>query len=162
MPRNDKILITNKKNTMLNLSWGAKIAALYIGFVLLIITMVFMSMNQKIDLVSDDYYEKELAFQTKINEMNNANNLSEKITYTFASEGININFPSAFKDKQVYGEIYLFRPSDASKDYKTKIRLTNLKQVIASENISKGMYKMQISWSAENISYFIEEVIVVP
>jgi hypothetical protein len=146
---------------MLNISWGTKIAALYIGFVLLIITMVFMSMNQKIDLVSNDYYQKELEFQTKINEMNNANSLSERITYTF-EDGITIHFPSVFKDKIVQGEIYFFRPSDASSDYKIKIELNDLKQVIDSENLSKGMYKMRISWSSGETDYFTEETIIIP
>jgi hypothetical protein len=147
---------------MLNISWGTKIAVLYIGFVLLIGTMVFMCMRQKIDLVSDDYYEKELAFQSKINEMNNANALPEKISHVINDDGINLQFPAQFKDQPVKGNVYLFRPSDASKDFRTPILLENLELKIPSQRLTKGMYKMQISWSANNISYFTEEVIVIP
>jgi hypothetical protein len=147
---------------MLNISWGTKIAVLYIGFVLLIGTMVFMCMRQKIDLVSDDYYEKELAFQSKINEMNNANSLSEKITHVINEDGIYLQFPAQFKDQIVNGNVYLFRPSDASKDFRTSIQLENLKLKIPPQKLTKGMYKMQISWSANDISYFTEEVIVIP
>jgi hypothetical protein len=43
---------------MIKISWGYKIAALYIGFVLLVLFMVFMAMQQKIELVSPDYYAK--------------------------------------------------------------------------------------------------------
>jgi hypothetical protein len=147
---------------MLKISWGTKIATLYIGFVLLIGTMVFMSMRQKIDLVSDDYYEKELAFQTKITEMNNANALSEKISYTIESDGIHLRFPSEFKKMSVNGEVYLFRPSDASKDLKLQILQTEPEFIIPIKKTSKGMYKMQISWTANNIPYFTEEIIVIP
>ena len=54
---------------MLKISWGTKIATLYIGFVGLIILMVSMSMRQRVDLVSEDYYNRELAYQDKINEI---------------------------------------------------------------------------------------------
>ena len=65
---------------MLNISWGKRIAILYIGFVALIGVMIALSMGQKVELVSEDYYDKELVFQNKIDEMNNANALSEKIS----------------------------------------------------------------------------------
>jgi hypothetical protein len=158
LPRNDK----HKSSNMLNISWGTKIAALYIGFVLLIGTMVFMCMNQKIDLVSSDYYEKELAFQGRITEMNNANNLSQGIIHWINTDGINLQFPSEFKDKVIKGEVYLFRPSDASKDIKTVVDLRDLKMTIPFQKLTKGMYKMQINWSVKDTSYFSEEIIVIP
>ncbi len=148
---------------MLNISWGTKIAILYIGFVLLIGIMVAMCMNQKIDLVSDDYYARELVFQDKINETNNANALPEKIIHTIQQDGVQLQFPSVFKNKTVSGEILFFRPSDASKDFKSAVQLTKEgQQLITINNLSKGMYKMQIKWVAEGVSYFSEEVIVIP
>jgi hypothetical protein len=147
---------------MLSISWGTKIAALYIGFVLLIGTMVFMCMNQKIDLVSSDYYEKELAFQGRIAEMNNANALTENITHNMDSEGITLQFPALFKGKTIKGELYLFRPSDASKDIRIALDLKDLKMLIPAEKLSKGMYKMQTSWSVDKTPYFTEETIVIP
>jgi hypothetical protein len=56
-----------------------------------------------------------------------------------------------------------FRPSDASKDYKTTIQLNeNLQQSISKDNLSSGMYKMQVSWTANNKNYFTEKIIVLP
>lgn len=148
---------------MTQISWGTKIAMLYIGFVSIIIFMVVLSMNQKIELVSKDYYAKELQYQDKIDEMNNANALSETVENMITSDGVTLTFPSDFKSTSVKGEVLFFRPSDASKDYKTKLQLNeNLQQIISSNNLSSGMYKMQISWNAENKNYFTEKVIVIP
>ena len=148
---------------MTNISWGTKIAILYIGFVILILSMVTMAMKQKVELVSDDYYAKELAFQDKINEMNNANALPEKITHNIYNNSFILIFPTAFKNKQVNGNIEFYRPSDQSKDFNTIILLTeNLEQEINLKNFSKGMYKMKISWNADNTKYFTEETIVIP
>lgn len=148
---------------MIKIGWGTKITILYVSFALLIGTMVAMCVNQKIDLVSSDYYQKELLFQTKIDEAKNAEALTEKISHTITEENLELFFPTVFKGKKVYGEILFFRPSDASKDYKTNIELNgSVQQSIALNNLSKGMYKMQIGWEAESTSYFIEETIVIP
>ncbi len=148
---------------MKKLRWGNRIAILYIGFVATIILMVIVSMNQKIELVSDDYYEQELAFQNKINEANNANALSEKIDHQFTDNGIVFQFPSQFKNQLVTGDILFFRPSDATKDYKQLLKLdTTGKCFVNSKMLSKGMYKVKINWSANNTNYFTEQIIVVP
>lgn len=148
---------------MTQISWGTKIAALYIGFVGLVIVMVTFSMNQKIELVSPDYYAKELKYQDKINEMNNANALSDQIKHAVSLNQLEVQFPIDFKDKKVNGEILFFKPSDATKDYKTSIQLNpDLKQVISKSLLSSGMYKMQISWTVEGKNYFNESIIVLP
>ncbi len=148
---------------MTQISWGTKIAMLYISFVLLILFMVVLSMNQKIELVSKDYYAQELVYQNKIDDMNNANALSKNIENTFTSDGLLLTFPEEFKSLNVSGSILFFRPSDASKDYKTTIQLNeNLQQSISKDNLSSGMYKMQVSWTANNKNYFTEKIIVLP
>jgi hypothetical protein len=148
---------------MLKLNWGTRIAMLYIGFVALIAVMITLSMRQKIELVSDDYYDKELVFQTKIDEMNNANALSGKVDHSIEDNFFVIHFPTEFKDRVVSGNVLFFRPSDSSKDLKTEIKLyADLKQHIDLKSLSKGMYKMQVSWIVNNTPYFSEETIVIP
>lgn len=148
---------------MVNISWGTKIAILYISFVALIGFMVTLCLKQNIELVSEDYYERELVFQDKINEMNNANALPENLSHLILPEGVQIQFPALFKNKKVSGEILFFRPADKSKDYSIPIQLnSDAEQVIDAKYLSKGMYKMKVSWSADDISYFTEELIVIP
>jgi hypothetical protein len=148
---------------MLKLSWGKRIALLYGGFVLLIVGMMTICLSQKEELVSEDYYEKELAFQTKIDEMNNANSLSEQVTHTISGNDLIVQFPSQFLRKNVVGEIVFFKPSDSSKDYKTLIQLDKEgKQFISLDKLSKGMYKMTYSWKSNATNYQMEETIVIP
>ena len=58
----------------------------YIGSVGLILTLVFMSYGQKVELVSADYYAQELKFQDKIDATNNAKTLSVGIHYTISDK----------------------------------------------------------------------------
>jgi hypothetical protein len=61
------------------MNFGVKITALYLGFVALILTLVFMSFGQKVELVSKDYYAQEIAFQDKINSINNERSLNGRV-----------------------------------------------------------------------------------
>lgn len=148
---------------MKNISWGSRIAILYTGFVLLIGTMVVLCIHQSIDLVSEDYYEQELSFQDKINKMKNTEELNEKVEHRFSADALELQFPSVFKDKELKGDILFFRPSDAAKDYKCQLSVNKDNvQKVGLDKLSKGMYKMQLSWSAGATSYFCEETIVIP
>ena len=145
------------------MSWGTKIAMLYIGFVLLVIFMVTLSMNQKIELVSADYYANELKYQDKIDQMNNANSLGINIETSIDSNDVKIVFPLSFINEEINGNVFFFRPSDASKDYKTELKINEKgQQLISLIHLTKGMYKMQLSWSASDKNYFIEKVIIIP
>jgi nitrogen fixation protein FixH len=145
------------------MNWGTGIASLYIGFIALIGVMVTMSFNQKIDLVNEKYYEKELAFQQQINAMENAKNIAEQITHEMNAGSLNLQFPAEVGNKDSEGTIVFFRPSDATKDYECPLQLNSSNvQSISLKNLSPGMYKMQISWTRNQTPFYVEQVIVIP
>jgi len=41
------------------MNWGLKITLLYVGFVAMILTLVFKASGEKVDLVTKDYYAQE-------------------------------------------------------------------------------------------------------
>ena len=144
----------------MKIGWGTKIAILYIGFVMLVMAMVIISMNQKVELVSEDHYQQELVFQNQINSTDNANALPEKISHSFSSSGIELQFPSVFKGEAVSGKINFFLPSDASRDLSLAIKLDdNGCQAISYGGLINGMYRMQISWKVRNKNYYSEDIV---
>jgi nitrogen fixation protein FixH len=139
------------------MSWGVKITLLYSGFVLLIVTMVSMSMSQKVDLVSKDYYEQELQFQDKINQMDRTKALSEQLSWQVQNDELVLDFPDQFKGQQTSGKVFFFRPSDAVLDKNIKIQADTLNaKGISIKSLKKGLYKMQVNWEVENIQYYNE------
>lgn len=139
------------------MSWGIKITLLYAGFVLLIVTMVSMSMSQKVDLVSKDYYQQELQFQEKINQIDRTKALGEQLSWKFENEQLTLDFPNQFKGLQSRGNVFFFRPSDAVLDKNIKIQADTLNtKGISIKSLKKGLYKMQINWEVENIQYYNE------
>ena len=130
---------------------------LYAGFVLFIATMVSMSISQKVDLVSEDYYEQELQFQDKINLFDRTQALSNQLSWQVQKDKLTLDFPAQFRGKQTSGKVFFFRPSDAVLDKSMKIQADTLTtKSISIKTLKKGLYKIQINWEVENIQYYNE------
>ena len=55
-------------------------------------TVIFMT--QDVSLVSDNYYEKSLAYQDEIDKQSRTKSLDEQVKINFTGEVINILFPN--------------------------------------------------------------------
>jgi len=142
------------------MSWGVKIAVLYCGFALLIITLVSLSMRQNVDLVAADYYEQELHFQDKIDKIERTRLLSEPLTWELKNDALLLNFPNIFNGQKISGSLYFFRPSDASLDKIVTISPdTVLQRIVPVAELEKGIYKLQVSWKVAEVDYFNESVL---
>ncbi len=139
------------------MSWGVKITMLYTGFVLLIVTLVSLSISQKVDLVSKDYYEQELQFQNKINLMDRTKLLSEQLSWQVQNDELVLDFPDQFKGQQTSGKVFFFRPSDAVLDKNFELQTDTLNtKSMSIKKLKSGLYKIQINWEVENIKYYNE------
>jgi hypothetical protein len=144
------------------MSWSIRITILYLGFVGLILTLVMMSMNQKVDLVSKDYYKQELNYQSRINAIQNADGAGGNLVLTQEKSKITIEFPPSLAGKITGGEITFFRPSDSSQDKKFNLQVTaDGKEEIKTSQLQKGFYKIMISAFADGKEFYFEESITV-
>ena len=147
---------TNKKKSR----WGLGIAVLYGGFVIAIIAVVIFSTMQDFTLVEDNYYQKSLAFQDKIDQQQNTNNLSEKpIIVTDKSEQtITIKFPDSLAQNGITGTAHFFRPSDKRADQLLPLILTdNSEMTVSSTRFLKGHWVLKLSWESSGVLYYQEE-----
>lgn len=143
-------------------NWGTGIALVYSAFAISIILLVINSFSKKIDLVTPDYYAKELKYQQQIDKINAARNLPEAATWNVNSMSIDITFPAEFDASQLSGEITLFKPSNDLSDKTFKI-VTNAENIqsIPTSGFEKGMYKMKVDWKHGSKAYYQEAVIVI-
>jgi len=144
----------------MKISWGIKIAGLYVGFVILILSLVSMAMRQNVDLVSKDYYEQELNYQDKIDKTNRSRSLKEPLSWEVKQGVLALKFPEQFKGQKINGSIYFFRPSDAAMDKTIPISAdTSSVRDISTTQLKKGLYKMQVSWEVNKEEYYNEGII---
>ncbi len=142
------------------MNWGLKITLLYVSFVLLILGMVGLAMHEKMDLVANDYYEQELNYQNKINTVNHTRALGESLTWEVKKNTLELTFPEQFKEKKISGNVYFFRPSDATMDKTIAIPTDTARiQNISTSQLKKGVYKMQISWEVNKEKYYNEGIV---
>lgn len=143
------------------MNWGYKILFVYSAFVAGILFMVFKASSQRFDLVTNDYYAKELKYQDKIEEMKRTARLSAQITYEVKGELLLVRFPKDFAGKKLIGELLLYCPSDESKDLKKNFTARDEPVHISLSAAKKGQYELHLSWNDGEQSYYFEKKIFI-
>jgi len=143
------------------MNWGYKILLAYVVFVTGIMFMVFKSSNQKMDLVTEDYYGKELKYQHQIDAMNSVQKLSDTVAYKMNDGHLTIVFPKDFKGKKISGDIVLYCPSDEDKDVTTNFSVEDTPVSVYIKTGNKREYELQLSWQADKTSYYFEKKLII-
>ena len=143
------------------MNWGNKILIVYIVFVSGIGFMVYKASTQNTDLVTTDYYAKELKYQEKIEEVKRVSALSAPVGYAIKDNALTIHFPKDFAGRQLTGEVVLYCPSDEKKDLKKSFTLKDVPLQIEIPAASKGLYELHLSWKDGGFTYYFEKKIVI-
>jgi len=143
------------------MNWGKKITIAYLAFVALIVTMVVVSVRQKVDLVSADYYAKELNYQSDLNKLNNAKALSSQLKCLVLDNALQIQFPAEQSSSIISGKIFIYKPSDNKSDRTIDIKSTNGIQVLPTSSYSKGMYRVIVDWTVDGKDFQSESIVVI-
>jgi len=143
------------------MNWGKWIIVSFVLFAGFIGTLVTVCVRQDISLVSKDYYKEELAYQDQIVRIKNASLLTHKPSIKIiGNNSLQIDF-AQFNEIQK-GELKLFRPSNAAMDQKFELKSSDASvQVLATEGLQKGMYKVRMQWTMQGKEFYIEEVIII-
>ncbi|SMD31966.1 FixH protein [Reichenbachiella faecimaris] len=143
------------------MNWGKSIVLTFVLFAVLIITMVTISMQHDVNLVADNYYEEELAYEDQMNRIRNFEALKDKPTIVRNGDKIVLSFPVQIARQIESGEVHFFRPSDHGVDKKIKIKLNNqYQQSFPASVFNAGLWKTKLRWKSENKEYFFEQQIV--
>jgi hypothetical protein len=134
-------------------NWGTKIFLVYTGFVVFMLTMVYMCIRQQYDLVSDDYYAQELKYQDVIDGKNNAKLLRTGLTVGAIADTVFVKLP--LDQISGGGEIQFYRPDNASFDYKVQF-VNNATIAIPSSKLKAGTYKVKATWASDGKPYYNE------
>mgnify|MGYP000985304694 CR=1 FL=1 len=139
------------------MNWGYKILIVYLVFVAGIVFMVFKSSNEKIDLVTTDYYAKELKYQERIDAVKRTKALSAPVKYEVVDHKLIISFPKEFAAEQIKGSALLYCPSDDRRDMKQDFTVSNGTVVIDLAANNTGAHELQINWQAGDKAYYFED-----
>ena len=141
----------------MKISWGHKILFVYLAFVVGILFLVFKANQEKFDLVTPNYYDAELKFQKVIDDRQHVSELSAPPKITHSVNSVGIQLPNEFLNKDVTGQLYLYRPSDAGKDLKLDFSTNNSFIAVALKENLSGAYEVKLSWQANGKTYYNEQ-----
>lgn len=134
--------------------WGKGLLVSYLVFMVVILATVAFSFTMDVNLVSDNYYERELKHQYEIDKLNRYAQLPEKINFVVSADKLKISFPKIFSEEQISGKIIFFRPDDNNKDFSVKISTDDsLNHEVPLSAVAKGLWKISVDWQVKNVTY---------
>ena len=142
------------------INWGWGIALFYGGFVLFMLFMVWCTSLMQPELVTADYYGKELKYQEQLDKIKRTNILREPLKWTVINNKVMLNFPNDIKGKNATANILFYRPDNSLRDFNVTCNADSAGVcVVSSKKFRHGVYKMQVDWSAGKETYYNEGVI---
>jgi len=144
------------------MNWGNKLLVVFALFASMMSYMVYRCFNVPVDLVSNEYYKDEIAYQQVIDGTKNANALSSKTIVKEIQSEILIQLPEEMKNKTIKGKILFYCPSNLENDKKVDLSTDlNGTQNIDAKKISKGNYTVKIDWTDNNKLYHVEQPVTI-
>jgi hypothetical protein len=142
--------------------WGWGVAAVYTAFALSTLGFVALTMRHKVDLVSKDYYAREVAYERQIQRERETLAVEDRVA-CFVTDGgrfIKLSFP--VEQGRVRGTLTLYRPSDSALDREIKLDVdASGAQLIPAGALAKGRWRAKVQWQAEGREFYKEFVLTI-
>lgn len=140
------------------MNWGKGIIIGMGLFMSFIITLVVIMMRQDIDLVQEDYYQKELEYNKQYEAESNYMSAKDSIWMELSSDNLYLHFPEVFQTGKT--SVQLIRPNDKSMDL--VLSLEALETVkIPLKGMAKGNFNCKVSGVHQGKPYEMNQLITV-
>ncbi|GAK93386.1 cytochrome cbb3 oxidase maturation protein CcoH [Nonlabens ulvanivorans] len=147
----------------MKLNWGGTSIAiaitLFIGFIMMMVVTMLTDKGFDHDMVTTEYYKKELLFQQEIDAEQNAKNLGE-IKGLKTTTGWAIEFPESIKETDFKGKVSLYRPSDKQLDFDLPIVLSGKYLLIPDNRLTDGRWDILITGTVDGQPFKYKESII--
>ena len=136
---------------------GNWIIVAFVLFTAFIATLVVICMRQEVSLVSQSYYQDELAYQDQIDRQRNTLELAHKPTVSLDNRLLVLQFDQ--RSDIAEGVLNIFCPSDAKMDRRFKLDAGRQMQQFDLAQLNPGMYRVKLRWTMHDQEYYHEEII---
>lgn len=132
-------------------------------FLLIMFGVVGFLMTQDVNLVTDKYYEKELAYQARIKAIERTRALGADAGIEMSAGAVIVRLPKSAAPPAADGKILLYRPSDRSSDRTLAVTPDSAgRQVIPFGTLASGLWRVQVQWTMRGDDYYLEQPFMVP
>lgn len=136
-------------------TWGTGIFLFLIVFLLACAIFIIFAARQKVNLVHKDYYEKGVDYSEQMKVDERSKSFVQSLTLMNENDIFKVSIDSALVEKLDSGSMYMYRPSDSSRDITIPVGAgTSLVQFSKSDLIN-GRYILKFTWYYKGIKYEI-------
>lgn len=143
-------------------NWGTGMVLVMVCFMAFILYFVIkMSTDEtySYDLVTEEYYAKEMVYQDEIDAETNTNNLVEKIKSKKVSDGWLLTFPNELDPTKIKGNVFLYRPSNQRLDFEIPMELSSSNLLIPDKSLIGGRWNITIDWTYDGKPFMFKQEI---
>ncbi len=147
----------------MKVNWGTGLMigmVLFIGFILFFVIKISTDKAYDYDLVTEEYYKKELVYQQEIDAQENSNSLAQNISGTKTEEGWLLRFPDNLDYSKISGTLFLYRPSNKKLDFQEPLQLTGQELLIPDARLVPGRWNTIVHWSYNGKDFLYKNEIV--
>ena len=142
------------------MNWGNRLLLVFVVFAFGISFLVYRCMKIPVDLVSNDYYKDELAYQQVIDAVKRTNSLSAGVVLRKEGRSISLQLPPEMRNVAVAGTVSFYCPSDMARDRRMELATdAAAHQEIDLGGIAPGHYSVRVRWTSGGVLYFNEQTI---
>lgn len=143
-------------------NWGTGIVIGIASFMIFILYMVITmstDKNYSYDLVTEEYYAKEMVYQNEIDAENNLKNLSEQIKGVKTTDGWLLSLPAQLSNENTSGKVFLYRPSNQQLDFDLPMNLSGSSMLIPGDRLIDGRWNITIDFKHKGTNYLYKKAI---
>ena len=127
----------------------------FIAFAGFIGTLVYLMTRERIDLVRDDYYQDEIAYQQHIDRLNRTSTNNALFAMTYQSDQQQVSF--VLPDSLQKAVITFYRPADRLADFAVVVTSPHpTRKTVSTVKMVKGYWRVQLAWSDARRDYYKE------
>jgi nitrogen fixation protein FixH len=144
--------------------WSLGITLAFALFIAGTAALIVIASAHQSDLVTPDYYEREIQYQTRLDQLNRTAYLDDQVKVVFdaATRRICVSLPASLAGSVTSGRVQLYRPSAAGLDRELKLELdANGSQSLDAAALEPGLWKVRIHWTSRQQDYYADKRIVV-
>jgi hypothetical protein len=145
----------------MKINWGNGLLIAILVSSLGIVFLVILSSKENIDLVTEEYYPRELVFDQQIDKLKNTRDLQQKVIIEETADSILIRFPCTVANADwVEGEIWFYYAANKQADKKITIELNDAYiQKFALTEFTRGKCEIIIDWTDGKLGYMQQEIL---
>ena len=127
--------------------------------VIFVVGNIIVFSTLKWDMVENNYYDKELKYQSHIDMVKRFNGLKDSLRIIKSGKLLTFSFPKDFLGKSINGKINFYKPSGAEMDFSIPIDLNDSLKQFFNFDRQLGLWIVKLDWKAGDSSYYFEQEI---